>query len=606
MASICLCMITKDEKQNIERCIQSVNSLVDEVVVADTGSTDGTVELVQRLGGRIYDYPWDGSFANARNFAMGKAESEWLLLLDADEALDKESIHTVREFVSTTTLDGAHFRIRNYTGSYAPDNYSLHSGLRLLRNSGQYYFRGAIHEQIVTESGENLSSRVATSDAVVHHYGYLTEIVLEKKKRQRNIPILEQQLSDNPNEPFTLFNMGNEYLSMQNYQRALGYYESAMENLTNKNLAFVPHLYFRMISCHENLGAYELALQAIQGGLRQFPGYTDYEFRRGEIQYKLRRYTLAVESFETCLKMGPAPLQLEFLPGCGTYRAACYLGELYMELEDYPHAVKYFDLALSQKLDLYAVLYRLGKAFNRIYTDKDVVRQKLFSYFAKPEYTPNALLGADILVEEGLLLQACEGLKNLTDSEEYQTELTYIQGKILFYRQRPEEAVPMLDLVCSAPEQEKRILRRIRPLSAIMLFASGLMENNSERLARALEHMKSHCRESEYDAATLMYEIFMGNTPEDTHYDDKGREQCTAILSILDIILKYHQFDLFERLLYSLNYVESKDVLLRLAQLYDKNGLLSMAADHVIRSIKEMDSMDASGAEILIKYYRQM
>jgi hypothetical protein len=277
-----------------------------------------------------------------------------------------------------------------------------------------------------------------------------------------------------------------------------------------------------------------------------------------------------------------------------------------MELEDYPHAVKYFDLALSQKLDLYAVLYRLGKAFNRIYTDKDVVRQKLFSYFAKPEYTPNALLGADILAEEGLLLQACDGLKNLTDSEDYQTELTYIKGKILFYRQQPEEALPMLDLVCRAPEQEKRILRGIRPLSAIMLFASGLMQNNLERLARALEHMKSHCRTSEYDAAILMHEIFMGNTPEDTHYDDEGREQCTAILNILDIILKYHQFDLFERLLYSLNYVESKDILLRLAQLYNKNGLLSLAADHVIRSIKEMDSIDASGAEILIKYYRQL
>lgn len=605
MASICLCMITKDEKQYIERCIQSVSNLVDEVVVADTGSTDGTTDIIERLGGRVYCYPWDGSFANARNFAMGKAESDWLLLLDADEALDNDSVDTVREFVNTTTLDGAHLRIRNYTGSYVPDNYSLHSGLRLLRNSGLYHYRGEIHEQIVTDSGDNLSSRFATLDAVVHHYGYLDEVVREKQKRKRNIPILEKQLASNPDEPFTLFNLGNEYLSMQDYQTARGYYETAATKLTNKNLAFVPHLFFRMISCYENLRDYDKALESIQAGLRQFPACTDYVFRQGEIQHRLGRYTLAIESFEICLKMGQPPLQLEFLPGCGTFRAACHLGELYLELEDYLHAAKSFDFALSQKPNLYATLYRLGTAFRHIYPDDESVRQKLFAYFAKPEYAPNALLGADILIEEGLFPQALESLKNLTDEADYQMELTYLRARIFFYQQQLDAAVPLLEQVCSAPEPQKRVLRGIRPVSAIMLFSAGLMQNDPELLDRASGYMSELCGESENAAAGLMRAILMGNSPADPHYADEGRRERAVMLRILDDLLKCGQFDLFERMLYSLNYVDSKDVLLRLAELYERNDLLPMAADHVLRSIKELDTIDASGAGILCKLYRQ-
>ena len=601
MASIGLCIIAKDEEKSIERCIQSVKGLVQEIVVADTGSTDDTIRIAGRLGASVYEYPWDGSFANARNFAMGKAGSEWLLLLDADEALDKNSVEAIVKFVNSTDLDGAHFRIRNYTGRYSPENYSLHNALRLLRKSSRYHFQGDIHEQIVADSGENLSGRFATLDVVVHHYGYLDEVVRKKQKRRRNIPILEKQLEQNPDEPFTLFNMGNEYLSMQDYKTALQYYEKALGNLTNRNIAFVPHLFFRMVSCHENLGEYDKALQNVGTALNEFPRCTDFEFRRADILSKLRRYTLAIESYEACLKMGTPPIQLELLPGCGTYRAACQLGGLYRELEDYGRAIKYYDLALSHKADMYTVLYRLGDAFSKLYPDKNEVARRLFAYFANPKYAPNALLGSDILTEEGLYAQALDVLENLTDVEGHETELDYVKARALFFQQQLDAAAPLLERVCQTQEPPERVLRGTRPASALMLFAAGLMQSDEQLLEQALWHIQTLCSEGEYAAAVLMRDIFAGLSPEDPHYAEEGRSELAAMLFILNLLLKCRSFDLFERMLRALNYVDSKDVLLRLAQLYDENGLLPLAADLVLRSIKELDAVNTEGAAILLR-----
>lgn len=537
---------------------------------------------------------------------MQQCKSEWLLLLDADEALDKESIALVAEFVKTTALDGAHFRIRNYTGSYSPENYSLHNAMRLIRNNGKYYFTGEIHEQITDGSGKNLSAHFTVLDAVVHHYGYLDDAVREKQKRNRNIPILKKQLEQNPNEPFILFNMGNEYLSMQDYKTALKYYEKSMSNLSKKGIAFVPHLFLRLAGCYENLGEYEKALKSLQESLNLFPACTDYEFRRAEILCKLRRYTLAIDSLEHCLKMGTPPPSLELIPGCGTYRAAYRLGDIYYGFEDYCRALKYYDKALILKPDFYGMLYRMGRALNKICTDKDEAARKLFSCFADPRYAPNAILGADILTEEGLYSQAQESLENLSGCAGHETELHFVRARLLLFQNQTENAVCLLNTVCGEPEAVGEVLRGMRQSSALHLFAGGLILEDEEILSAALDHIEKLCSKSDYAAALLMRDISCGLSPDDPCYKDEGQNELSAMLYILNILLRCGCFTLFEKMLRALNYTDSRKVLLRLAALYDANGLTPLAAEYIIRSIKEMDTIHAEGAEILLKHLTRM
>lgn len=83
-------MIVKDEEDTLPRCLASVQGLVEEIIVADTGSSDRTVELAQEGGARVYSFPWTEDFSQARNFSFSKATQQYCLWLDADDVIDPE------------------------------------------------------------------------------------------------------------------------------------------------------------------------------------------------------------------------------------------------------------------------------------------------------------------------------------------------------------------------------------------------------------------------------------------------------------------------------------------------------------------------------------
>ncbi|CRI00295.1 family 2 glycosyl transferase [Streptococcus pneumoniae] len=85
--TISLCMIVRDEEKTIARCLDSVEKIVDEIIVVDTGSIDRTKEIVEKYTSNIYDFQWIDDFAAARNFSFSKATQEYILWLDADDVL---------------------------------------------------------------------------------------------------------------------------------------------------------------------------------------------------------------------------------------------------------------------------------------------------------------------------------------------------------------------------------------------------------------------------------------------------------------------------------------------------------------------------------------
>lgn len=86
MATLALCMIVKDEQNNLPNTLESVKALVDEIVILDTGSTDSTVQIAKSYGAKVREgFPWSDDFALARNEALEMVQSDWVLVLDADE-----------------------------------------------------------------------------------------------------------------------------------------------------------------------------------------------------------------------------------------------------------------------------------------------------------------------------------------------------------------------------------------------------------------------------------------------------------------------------------------------------------------------------------------
>src|SRR5687767_12061748 len=115
MTFISAVIITKDEEKNISRCLDSVKGIADEILVCDSGSTDRTLELAKASGARVITVPWKG-FAETKNDANGQATGDYILSLDADEALSEELRNLIRD--RKNNLSGAYSfkRLNNYCG----------------------------------------------------------------------------------------------------------------------------------------------------------------------------------------------------------------------------------------------------------------------------------------------------------------------------------------------------------------------------------------------------------------------------------------------------------------------------------------------------------
>ena len=105
MSRLSVCLLTRDEERNIERAVRSVAGLADEVLVADTGSTDRTIEIARGLGAEVFPFAWDDDFSAGRNDVLGRASGDWVLWLNPDEELLPASRRQVRELIDSAGAD---------------------------------------------------------------------------------------------------------------------------------------------------------------------------------------------------------------------------------------------------------------------------------------------------------------------------------------------------------------------------------------------------------------------------------------------------------------------------------------------------------------------
>ena len=106
LVTVSVCMIVKDEEMVLARCLETVKSWVDEMIIVDTGSTDGTKEIARRYTDRVYDFAWRDDFAAARNFTFSKARCDYCMWLDADDVIlpeDQVGFVRLKETLDKTT-----------------------------------------------------------------------------------------------------------------------------------------------------------------------------------------------------------------------------------------------------------------------------------------------------------------------------------------------------------------------------------------------------------------------------------------------------------------------------------------------------------------------
>ena len=90
--TISVCMIVKNEEENLGACLDCLKEIADEIIIVDTGSVDATKSIAAKYTHKIFDFTWVNDFAAARNFAFSKATMDYIYSADADERLDEENI----------------------------------------------------------------------------------------------------------------------------------------------------------------------------------------------------------------------------------------------------------------------------------------------------------------------------------------------------------------------------------------------------------------------------------------------------------------------------------------------------------------------------------
>ena len=166
MTTLALSTIVRDAALCLPACLESVHGMVDEIVIADTGSTDETVQIAMGFGARVIPVGWTDDFAAARNKALAAVKSDWVLALDADEQLDPSAAAHIRSMIADASTTAYQVTIRNYVVSLEdriwdraskPNDsefpaarkypaYVEHENVRLFRRAPEIYFVGRVRE----------------------------------------------------------------------------------------------------------------------------------------------------------------------------------------------------------------------------------------------------------------------------------------------------------------------------------------------------------------------------------------------------------------------------------------------------------------------------
>jgi glycosyltransferase involved in cell wall biosynthesis/SAM-dependent methyltransferase len=215
--TVSLCMIVKNEEGNLSSCLGSVADLVDEMVVIDTGSTDGTRAVAAGFGARVFDFPWADSFAAARNESLRHARGEWVFWLDADEWLDADNRERLRRLLASLESDPAAYVMGQL--SEQPGGFDrIVEQVRLFPNLPGVLWEYRVHEQVLG-SVTALGGVVHHTDVVIRHNGYADADRL-RAKAERNLRLAEFDLAQRPDDPYVLYNLGTFHQQLEHHEEA--------------------------------------------------------------------------------------------------------------------------------------------------------------------------------------------------------------------------------------------------------------------------------------------------------------------------------------------------------------------------------------------------
>ena len=291
LVTISLCMIVRDEEEVLERCLESIKDVVDEIIIVDTGSVDRTKRIAEKYTDQIYDFPWIDDFAAARNFAFSKGTGEYLMWMDADDvfpASEKRKFSDLKEELMKNPCDMV---MMVYDAGFDENGKATFSYYRerLIRNCPQAKWQGCVHE-VIPPFG-----KVQYADI---HFEHRKE---KLEYSERNLQIYEKMLEKGMYlDPREQFYYGRELYYHGKYEKAVKVFahflKEPMAWLENK-LEAVRFLSYSL----QALGKIEEAFDVLLQGLRLAPPTGEHCCDMGRYFYDRGEWENAIFWYENAL-----------------------------------------------------------------------------------------------------------------------------------------------------------------------------------------------------------------------------------------------------------------------------------------------------------------
>ncbi len=302
--SISVCMIVRNEEKTLERCLRALGDLATQIVVVDTGSTDRTVEIARSLGAEVYHFQWIDDFAAARNESLRHARGEWIFWLDADDELSPTAVAQLKNAAASGLADAYTCHVVSRLPGGVEDAVP-HT--RLVRNGLGVRFHGRIHESLHQDL-EQRGLKVLDTDIVIVHTGYASDPTTLRRKHERNLAYLRQELADQPDNPALLCYAGMAKIGLGDREGG----EADLQRMLQIPTTDVRFNCFRfwawaaLAHLRIDRGEDGPAREALNRGLGEFPGHpyllalkAEVAIRAGEFMEALALLRAAYERHET-------------------------------------------------------------------------------------------------------------------------------------------------------------------------------------------------------------------------------------------------------------------------------------------------------------------
>ena len=444
---VSFCLIVKNEEERLARCLGSVVDLVHETVVVDTGSTDRTKEIAVAHGARVFDFPWQDSFAAAMNESIGRASGDWIFWLHADHWIDETNRDRLRQLFAGLGEEKVAYLMKWHCLSRGSGEQGLAiDTAHLFRNHPQIRWRGRVHEQI-RPAIERLGGSTRFTEVVIFHSGY-EDPIEHHGKLVRNLRLLELDTAENPADISMLFHLGwTLYLlgrpadSLVPLKRSLALCPPG-QTILRKNYAL-------LVRSLRQLWRQQEAFDICSAGLAIYPRDPELLFHEGQLRREGGDFVGAERAL---LKLLSEPL--ESFVACG--------------------------------LDLGLKSYKGRSALAEVYRDQgriaDAEREWRAAVAEQPGFTPAWLCLGDMWLSHGLADRAEQLADQLIGDPKTCVDGKLLKARVLMIRKDFSEAKSLLArLIAEQPSASWP-----RELLAHTLVMEG---RDTARLVEALENL---------------------------------------------------------------------------------------------------------------------